>query len=79
MAALGMIFGLLGYGMMFNGYCLIKGYNLTLDQIWSPNWPIAKKGDNTTPVTPTAPSTTPPGALPGTMRNPPPTPHGHGY
>jgi hypothetical protein len=44
MAALGIGLIIVGYGIAFNGYCLIKGYDLTLTQIWSPNWPILKTG-----------------------------------
>lgn len=44
MAAIGMGLGLIAYGMMFNGWVLLKGYDLTFNQIWAPNWPILKPG-----------------------------------
>lgn len=35
--AIGLVF--IGYAIGLQGYCLIKGYDVTPKQLWSPIWP----------------------------------------
>lgn len=79
MAGLGMALAYLGYSFGLWGYCLVKGYNVTLKDLFGKTWPPGSAADknngngNSNKVP--DPGTTPkPGKLPTPQPGPSPSP-----